>query len=291
MDEQPRPQPDTANDRRPYRPPVGMPLRGEGRWGAPFSIGVHLLLVVLLLTPVVASAVAPELFPGGGPGPAGGGGGGTGGVGGWRRHEPITPERLRYMRIAPEPPPAETAETTVPPVVVPKDETPPPEPEPAVEKPPEQPPADAAPVPGTGGGTGKDGTSGTGPGTGGGTGSGSGTGTGSGNGPGTGGGDGRDYSPMPDVIVLPPEPRPNRVKGKTVVVTFTLNERGDILRIDFASTGDRGYDRRLREQDERDALPSRGRTRRPANGGHLPGHPAALSTYAQRAERSAQCTH
>ena len=53
---------------------------------------------------------------------------------------------------------------------------------------------------------------------------------------------------MPDVIVPPPEPRPGRVKGKTVVVTFTLNERGDILRIDFESTGDRGYDRRLRER-------------------------------------------
>ena len=33
-----------------------------------------------------------------------------------------------------------------------------------------------------------------------------------------------------------------------MVVTFTLNERGDILRIDFETTGDRGYDRRLRER-------------------------------------------
>ena len=245
MDEQPRPQPNTAEDRRPYRPPVGVPLRGEGRWGAPFSIGVHVLLVVLLLTPVVATAVAPELFPGGGLGPAGGGGGGTGGVG-WRP-EPITPERLRYMRIAPAPPASDIPETMVPPLVVPKEETPPPEPERAVDTPPQQTAPDSASVAGTGG-TGTDGTSGTGPGSGGGTGSGSGTGTGSGNGPGTGGGAGRDYLPMPDVIVPPPEPRPNRVRGKTVVVTFTLNERGDILRIDFETTGDRGYDRRLRER-------------------------------------------
>ena len=240
-------QPNTSESRPPYRPPVGMPLRGEGRWGAPFSLGVHIVLILLLLTPLFARVVAPELFPGGGPGPAGGGGGGRGGTGGWRP-EPITPERLRYMRIAPEPPPAETLEPAVAPVVPPEEETPPPQPDPPVEQVMEQAAADSAPTTGTGGGTGNDGTSGTGPGTGGGTGSGQGTGTGSANGPGTGGGDGRDYLPMPDVIVPPPEPRPNRVKGKTVVVTFTLNERGDILRIDFESTGDRGYDRRLRER-------------------------------------------
>lgn len=239
-------------NRPPYRPPVGMPLRGEGRWGAPFSVAVHVLLILLLITPFFASAIVPELFPGGGPGPAGGGGGGRGGVGGFRP-QPITPERLRYMRIAPEPPPPEpepeekTEQLTPPP----KEETPPPQPEPPAQQAAVEDTATAAaaaPVPGTAGGTGNDGTDGTGPGTGGGTGSGVGTGTGSANGPGTGGGEGRDYLPTPDFLPLPPEPRPGKVRGRTVAVTFTVNEHGDIVSLDFASTGDRGYDRKFRER-------------------------------------------
>ena len=233
---------------RPYRPPVGMPLHGEGRWGVPLSVVVHILLILLLITPLFASALAPELFPGGGPGPAGGGGGGRGGIGGFAR-ELITPERLRYLHIAPAPPPPEPAvkpDELVPP---PKEETPPPQPDPpAQDEAAKETAAATAPVPGTGGGTGNDGTNGTGPGTGGGTGSGAGTGTGSGTGPGTGGGEGRDYLPTPDMLVLAPEPRPGRVRGKTVTITFSLNERGEILRIEFPSTGDRGYDRRLRER-------------------------------------------
>src|SRR5687767_83504 len=234
--------------RPPYRPPVGMPLRTEGRWGAPFSVAVHVLLILLLVTPFFASAIAPELFPGGGTGPAGGGGGGRGGVGGFRP-APITPEGLRYMRIAPEPPPPDPAPEEKPEELpVPKEETPPPEPEPPAEQAAveETAPA-AAPLPGTGGGTGNDGTNGTGPGTGGGVGSGVGTGTGSATGPGTGGGEGRDYLPTPDFLPLPPEPRPGKVRGKSVAVTFTVNERGEIIGLDFATTGDRGYDRRFRE--------------------------------------------
>jgi protein TonB len=224
-----------------------MPLRGEGRWGAPFSLGVHVVLILLLIAPLFARVVAPELFPGGGLGPAGGGGGGRGGAGGWRP-EPITPEGLRYMRLAPEPPPQETLAPSTEAVPVPKEETPAPQPDPPVEQAPsEQPAADAAPLPGTGGGTGKDGTNGTGPGTGGGVGSGVGTGTGSGTGPGTGGGEGRDYLPTPDFLPLPPEPRPGKVRGRSVAVVFTVNERGEIVSLDFASTGDRGYDRRFRE--------------------------------------------
>jgi periplasmic protein TonB len=211
-------------------------------------VAVHVVLVLLLMTPFFASVLAPELFPGGGVGPAGGGGGGRGGIGGFRR-EPITPEGLRYMRIQPEPPAPEPAEELAEPVPVPKEETPPPQPEPpAVEPAVEATPPAAAPLPGTGGGTGNDGTSGTGPGTGGGVGSGVGTGTGSANGPGTGGGEGRDYLPTPDFLPLPPEPRPGKVRGRSVAVTFTVNERGDIVSLDFGSTGDRGYDRRFRER-------------------------------------------
>jgi periplasmic protein TonB len=238
-----------TDEKRPYRPPVGMPLRGEGRWGAPFSLAVHVVLILLLVTPLFARVVAPELFPGGGPGPAGGGGGGRGGAGGWRP-EPITPEGLRYMRVAPEPPPPATPDPAPEEVQVPQ-ETPPPQPQPA---PPAEEPAleqaapAVAPLPGTGGGTGNDGTNGTGPGTGGGVGSGVGTGTGSATGPGTGGGAGRDYLPTPDFLPLPPEPRPGRVRGRSIAVTFTVNERGEIVSLDFASTGDRGYDRRFRER-------------------------------------------
>lgn len=237
---------DPDGRRRPYRPPVGMPLRGEARWGAPFSFVVHLVLILLLITPVFARVVAPELFPGGGAGPAGGGGGGRGGTGGWR--VPITPEGLRYIRVVPEPPPA--VEEKPDELVVPKEEAPPPpEPEPpAEEAKPEQTTAAAAPVPGTEGGTGNDGTSGTGPGTGGGVGSGVGTGTGSANGPGTGGGAGKDYLPTPDFLPLPPEPRPGKVRGRSIAVMFTVNERGEITSLDFAPTGDRGYDRRFRER-------------------------------------------
>jgi TonB family protein len=38
------------------------------------------------------------------------------------------------------------------------------------------------------------------------------------------------------------------VRGRSVAVTFTVNERGDIVSLDFGSTGDRGYDRRFRER-------------------------------------------
>ena len=235
-----------ASTRRPYRPPMGMPLRSEGRWGAPFSLAVHVVLIVLLMTPLFARIVAPELFPGGGPGPAGGGGGGSRGTGGWRP-EPITPEGLRYMQVAPEPPPTEAPAPTET-LPEPKEETAASPPEPAIEEAPvEQAASAAAPDSGQGGGTGKDGTSGTGPGSGGGTGSGVGTGTGSATGPGTGGGDGRDYLPTPDFLPLPPEPRPGKVRGRSVAVTFTVNERGEITQLDFASTGDRGYDKRFRE--------------------------------------------
>jgi TonB family protein len=38
------------------------------------------------------------------------------------------------------------------------------------------------------------------------------------------------------------------VRGRSVAVTFTVSERGEIINLDFASTGDRGYDRRFRER-------------------------------------------
>lgn len=234
-------------ERPPYRPPVGMPLRKEGRWGAPFSILVHVVLILLLVAPIFATVIAPEMFPGGGTGPAGGGGGGRGGFGWWRR-EPIVPEVLRYIRVAPEAAPSpEKAPAPDPTFQVPEQPVAPPviDAQPAVKQ---QVPEAVAPVPGAGGGTGDDGTSGTGPGRGGGIGSGVGTGQGSGTGEGTGGGEGRDYLPTPDFLPLPPEPRPGSVRGRSIAVTFSINARGEITRLDFATTGDRNYDRRFRDR-------------------------------------------
>ena len=70
-----------------------------------------------------------------------------------------------------------------------------------------------APTPGTGGGTGRDGTTGDGPGAGGGVGSGIGTGRGSGIGPGTGGGSQANYPPSPTELFIPPLPMPDKVRG------------------------------------------------------------------------------
>jgi protein TonB len=102
--------------------------------------------------------------------------------------------------------------------------------------------------PGTGGGTGNDGTSGNGPGTGGGVGTGVGTGRGSGNGPGTGGGEGTIYPATPDFLLMPSLPVPKHVQGKTLVLRFSIDERGRILKVDFDSSGDGGYDRQLRQR-------------------------------------------
>jgi TonB family protein len=38
------------------------------------------------------------------------------------------------------------------------------------------------------------------------------------------------------------------VRGRSIAVTFTVNARGEITSLDFATTGDRNYDRRFRER-------------------------------------------
>jgi protein TonB len=234
-----------------------MPGERSPRWGIPVSIGVHLLIVVLLvLASVVASRdIIPAMLGAGGPGPAGGGGGGTKGLG--------AHERLRYIDVSPAPPEPST--------VAPK-ALPPPQPKvqlkpvrPRVEQPnpvlpdPVKPTLEvrvqAPPLPrrfaattGAGGGTGTDGTNGSGPGTGGGVGTGAGTGRGSATGPGTGGGEGTIYPPTPDFLLIPPLPRPDELKGKTITVTFFIDAQGKPQRIEFESTGNGGYDRRLRDK-------------------------------------------
>ena len=69
--------------RPPYRVPVGLPLRDEGRkQGAVISVLVHAVIIALLLMPIVLARtiITPIEQGAGGAGPAGGGGGGRGGL-------------------------------------------------------------------------------------------------------------------------------------------------------------------------------------------------------------------
>jgi protein TonB len=230
----------------------------------PVSLLVHAALVLLFITPILGTPrldVAP--LGAGGLGPAGGGGGGMGGAGG----APELHERLQFVRTisAPAPAPAQVSATPPkpvvvhhePPVVKPVEHTPepvappPPAPKVHVTAEPPTPPAPTtqialAPGADASGGTGNDGTAGTGPGRGGGVGTGVGTGRGSAEGPGTGGGEGKIYPAAPDFLVMPALPVPKRVQGKTLELRFSIDERGRILKVDFESSGDAGYDKQLR---------------------------------------------
>jgi periplasmic protein TonB len=241
-------------DARPYRPPIGIPVPSERRLGSTLlAIGLHVLVILVLLAPVVGPAVLQEVQGAGGPGPAGGGGGGTMGTGG--RQGEFVRERLHFVQVAPPtpvpapvtPPPQKPLPTPVTPPPTPppvKPETPAPAPEPT----PEQTAAAAtAPTPGTGGGTGADGTAGSGPGTGGGVGSGIGTGRGAGVGPGTGGGTASVYPPVATELFLPPWPVPDKVKGTQLVANFDVDSTGKVLSFEFTPTKDGGYNRKLKD--------------------------------------------
>jgi len=240
--------------RRPYRPPIGIPGRGEPRTQATVaSVVLHTLVVLILV-------VAPALYAGreligfvpagaGGPGPTGGGGGG---IRSFPSRVKYLPERVGFVRIAPEPPKPK------PDPVIPKPEVakPPPVPEitpPPIERPPIEtgstmgtvdPTADSA---GSGGGTGRDGSAGNGPGRGGGVGSGVGTGRGSGTGPGTGGAAGTVYPPTVVALPILPLPIPGKVRPYKMVARFEVDSTGDARLIDFNPSRDAGYNRRIRE--------------------------------------------
>src|SRR5215216_3491997 len=129
-------EPDPRRRRRPYRPPIGIPLRPEAKWvGVAASVLLHGLILLALLIPAL-HAVGIDIIPqgAGGPGPAGGGGGGSRGSGG----APVQ-ERLQYIQVAPTPPavtptpvPVPTPPVVKPPEVVPPPQ--PPQPEPAKEE-------------------------------------------------------------------------------------------------------------------------------------------------------------
>lgn len=249
-----QPQPQSTRDAK-RLPSTGMPVaRDDRRLWTVLSIALHLAVIWLLTTDFDSheNKFIKEIEQGaGGPGPAGGGGGGKRGTGGIK-------ERVTYVAMAPSPAP--TVPAIIPPVTQPLPpvvkQTPPPVqetkpvdpiPEPKTEIKVEPPKADAiAPVAGTGGGSGRDGTNGNGPGSGGGVGSGVGTGRGSGIGPGTGGGTQANYPPTPTELFIPPLPMPDKVRGFHLVAEYDVDSTGKVVGFEFTPTRDGGYNNKLR---------------------------------------------
>lgn len=244
-----------------YRPPAGVPLQRTERWGVPLSVIAHVLLVALLVSPVFGPSDPLTQLGAGGAGPSGGGGGG-GVLAGLRASSASgalsAGERLRYVGIAADAAPLlPQSEPTTPTVEPPPDRTP--EKDKLEPRKPEVEPVSslatrapsvgiASPIASTGGGSGGDrgGAGGAGPGAGGGVGTGIGPGRGSSTGMGTGGGEGTVYPATPDFLVMPALPVPASVRGKTIELRFTLDDRGKILKVEFDPTGDGSYDRQLR---------------------------------------------
>jgi len=251
---------------RPVRVPTfnAEPPRERRPWGwLMLSAAVHATIIGLALWDFSTSEpfAATDTRTPGGPGPAGGGGGG-----GARTIAYV--ELPRY-----QPPPKQEKETqpTVAELVIPKPMIA------KVELPVdsvkfEVPRSDTTSVgatvlgqgPGTGGGPGA------GTGTGGGIGSGRGTGVGSGVGPGTGGEGGEIFPPAPRYTILPPQPRPKSVQGKTFQAKITVAADGRVLDVEIRpEIRDAGYRRRLISQlfewafapaVTRDGTPVRGET-------------------------------
>lgn len=249
----PLPEPPAEKPKRPLRPLHGIPEpERRSRSGWIVSGLLHALIITALLLPPLVGRILEEQTQGGagGPGPAGGGGGGSGGTGG-----EITPERIRYLDVAPPaaaaptPPPVERPTPTPTPVP-----PPPPEPEPVpqaaqVQQAPVAPASNGTtiPTPGSGGGSGNDGSGGNGPGSGGGVGSGIGTGRGSGLGPGTGGGNDQIFPPTVTNLTILPLPVPPRVRPYRLVAHFDVDEKGNARLIGFNPSRDRGYNNKIRE--------------------------------------------
>jgi len=229
-----------APPKPPYRPPLGLPLRRESRWGSVVSFLVHALIVLLVLAPLMQHDVALlATHVGLGAGPRGGGGGGNRGSGVRPREE-----HVQYVRTVPR---VATAPLQPPVPPKPKPVPPPPPPTiPTIARVEVKVDASAPSLPTNI----ADGSAvGAGPGTGGGIGTGSGPGRGSGEGPGTGGGPLGDTAQATNYFaVLPLDSHPRNLDGKQLTLRFALDERGTITRVEFASTGDRGFDKKLREK-------------------------------------------
>lgn len=196
------------------REPYGLSVVG--------SILLHALVLVLLMADFSGGQDWEDQASAGGPGPVGGGGGGGGRTVGYvalPAYRP--PERPQEEQERRPPRPEE--------IVLPQAQLVQVDIEDRLEIPRDTTTLDFARVLGRGAGEG--GGRGAGPGSGGGIGSGQGTGIGTGVGPGTGGGGGEIYLPHPRMFGLPPEPRPNSVKGKEYRVHFWVSARGEVLRV------------------------------------------------------------
>ena len=256
--ENPVPAADIARGRRAYRPPVGIPNpeqhRREATW---LSLALHILLIVLAVAPPLWISQRINALQQQGPsgdGRAGGGGGGNKGTGGESGRESL---RFFFIPEAVPAPPATPAPVPVPRIEEKKPEIPVPEvkPEPvppavAVDSLPSAKATEVASVvPGSGGGSGKDGTAGSGSGTGGGVGSGTGSGRGSGTGPGTGAGndDSMIYPPTTVVLAILPLPVPKKVRPYKLIAYFEVDTLGNSKLLSFNPSNDNGYNRRVRE--------------------------------------------
>ena len=218
------------------------PQREQRPWGwFALSVTLHAVLIGVAIWDFSNPATFTDMdvrTPGG-PGPVGGGGGGGG-------------PRVTYVDITYYTPARQREETPTPveELVIPK---------PTIAKveipvdtvPFAIPRSDTTPVgslvlgqgPGTGGGPGA------GTGTGGGIGSGHGTGVGSGVGPGTGGGGGEIFPPAPRYTILPPQPRPKSVQGKTFQAKITVGVDGRVVDVQIRpEIRDPDYRRRLVSQ-------------------------------------------
>lgn len=244
-----------APTRRPYRPPIGIPVPGEPRArAAVVSVALHALLFLAVVAPTlfISSRLVDATQQGaGGPGPVGGGGGGNRGDG-RRERLPYVQERLDYLQVQPPEPVPKTKEEIPTPKIEPPKPAPPPPPveeTPAPVPPPVTATADSSGGAGTGTstGTGSDGSAGDGPGRGGGVGSGVGTGRGSGSGPGRGGGEGDIYPPTVVALPILPLPIPSKVRPYKMVARFEVDEQGNATLLDFNPSRDSGYNKRIRE--------------------------------------------
>jgi hypothetical protein len=216
----------------PLATPFGRQVRGGGLIrDTVLSAVVHLLVIGILAWGIHKTYVDATRAVG--PGLGRGGGGGGGGI---RAYAMFT-ERGAAPAPPHAPPPAPIA---APPVEVPKTI-----PEPAVQPTPTPAPAaapEAAPAQGAGNGAGTGTGTGAGSGTGTGGGTGGGVGTGTGNDSGPGGGGGNVFQPQLQGIILPPPGRPGNLRGQQLVVTFYINERGEVDNVEVnPQIKDRGY--------------------------------------------------
>lgn len=226
------------------RPPVHVPTfhmapqREKRPWGwLALSVALHVVIIAAAVWDFSSSEPFDDvdMRTPGGPGPVGGGGGG-----GASR---VTYVDITYYKPARqrEEPPTPVQELVIPNPTIAQVDVPIDTVRFAI-------PVDTTPIgalvlgegPGSGGGAGA------GTGTGGGIGSGRGTGIGSGVGPGTGGGGGEIFPPAPRYTILPPQPRPKSVQGKTFQAKITVGADGRVVDVQIRpEIRDSNYRRRL----------------------------------------------